>query len=374
MDTKKGLDLAAGRLTRTPGPRGNPRSGRPKRISSYGAERLGISAEAGPAPANASQPPSPLSEKPPDPTAASLEPARWRPRLGDLRALGKYGRRPWVLTAALGAVAAVALAWLLWGGAEDDATPPRAIAQTRRPSPAAAVIASRPTTREARTAGDDSRAESQPAPSSRAASRPTQPKSGTDPLTAGVSSFLGWFRAAGVRAAREDRALARLVGERPSGVSGSGRGPAAPTTSQPAEVAAGPGETAALPDGDGPSAGPGGDGSGVQGQAPGAPPALLYQPCPPGFSFTGAIHQPTGVFANINGRFVRVGDTVQGAKVVKIGRSSVEMELKGRRFVVGFGTGPPRRVERDEADGDKQSPDEPPAGEKDANAPGEKSD
>jgi len=101
---------------------------------------------------------------------------------------------------------------------------------------------------------------------------------------------------------------------------------------------------------------------------------LLYQPCPPGFSFTGAIHQPTGVFANINGRFVRVGDTVQGAKVVKIGRSSVEMELKGRRFVVGFGTGPPRRVERDEADGDKQSPDEPPAGEKDANAPGEKSD
>jgi len=340
MDTKKGLDLAAGRLARIPAPSGKPRAGRPRAAGSYGTERLGITAKA--------DPPAPR-EKGLAPAPSPPQPARWRDRLGDLRALGKYARRPWVWAAALGTVAAVTLACLLSGGAEEGTTPLRAVAQVRRPSPAAAASTKGPAARQAPADADDGRAESQPAPPGAAASTPARRRPGADPVTEGVSSFLRWVGEAGARAARQRRAPERIDVQAPDA--------AARSQGSPAEPAA-----------------RGEDASTAKGQAAPAPPVVQYGPCPPGFRFTGAIRQPTGVFANVNGKFVRVGGTVSGAKVIKIGRSSVEMERDGRRFIVGFGTGPRRRVERDEADAAEQDANEPPAPEKDANTPAKKPD
>jgi hypothetical protein len=349
MDTKKGLDLAAGRLARIPGPSGKPRAGRPKAAGSYGTERLGITAKADPPAAEAPLPPPAPREKGLTPAPSPPQPARWRDRLGDLRALGKYARRPWVWAVALGTVAAVTLACFLPGGADEGTTPLRAVAQVRRPSPAAAASTNEPAARQAAADADDGRAENQPAPPGAAASSPAQRSPGADPVTEGVSSFLRWVGAAGARAARQRRAAERIDVEAPDAAARSQRSPAAP--------AAG-----------------GEDASTAKGQAPPAPAAVQYGPCPPGFRFTGAIRQPTGVFANINGRFVRVGGTVSGAKVIKIGRSSVEMERDGRRFIVGFGTGPRRRVEPDEADAAERDANEPPAPEEDANTPAKKPD
>jgi hypothetical protein len=42
------------------------------------------------------------------------------------------------------------------------------------------------------------------------------------------------------------------------------------------------------------------------------------------------------MFANINGRFVRVGGKVGGAVVVEITASSAVLEQEGKRFIVGF--------------------------------------
>jgi hypothetical protein len=56
---------------------------------------------------------------------------------------------------------------------------------------------------------------------------------------------------------------------------------------------------------------------------------------------SGIVQQPGQSFASINGRFVRVGQSVEGAKVVKIERYAVEMELDGERFRLTFGAGPP---------------------------------
>jgi len=49
-----------------------------------------------------------------------------------------------------------------------------------------------------------------------------------------------------------------------------------------------------------------------------------------GFRLTGII----GRVAMINGKTVQVGDTVNGAKVVKISGMKVELESGGRRFTL----------------------------------------
>jgi len=45
---------------------------------------------------------------------------------------------------------------------------------------------------------------------------------------------------------------------------------------------------------------------------------------------------PNGGLAIINGRPVREGETVAGAKVVRIGNRTVEVEINGRRATVGM--------------------------------------
>jgi hypothetical protein len=56
----------------------------------------------------------------------------------------------------------------------------------------------------------------------------------------------------------------------------------------------------------------------------------------PGFRISGIMGGPKVDVAIINGRPVSKGQTVNGAKVVKVGRREVEMEKDGRRFTVGM--------------------------------------
>jgi len=58
---------------------------------------------------------------------------------------------------------------------------------------------------------------------------------------------------------------------------------------------------------------------------------------PPGLQLTSIVKLSRGAAANINGRFLHVGDTIDDAKLISIGKFTVEMELKGERFILGFG-------------------------------------
>jgi hypothetical protein len=76
--------------------------------------------------------------------------------------------------------------------------------------------------------------------------------------------------------------------------------------------------------------------------------------CPPGIRCTGVFQQPTGSIATINGRFLRVGDRANGAKVVRISPMSVEMELDGKRFLVAITPARVRPVRGDEGEGEEE--------------------
>jgi len=52
------------------------------------------------------------------------------------------------------------------------------------------------------------------------------------------------------------------------------------------------------------------------------------------FKLSGIMRGPDGTVAIINGRYVRVGQTVSGAKVVNIGHHSVELEADGQRLII----------------------------------------
>ncbi len=87
----------------------------------------------------------------------------------------------------------------------------------------------------------------------------------------------------------------------------------------------------------------------ITGAADPAPPSPKEQPDaadtsepdrrhrPPGFSVSGIMSSSTDTGAVVNGQWVRVGDTVSGAKVISILPSAVELELDGERFTVGLG-------------------------------------
>jgi hypothetical protein len=63
-----------------------------------------------------------------------------------------------------------------------------------------------------------------------------------------------------------------------------------------------------------------------------------FRVAPPGISVSGIIQGPEGPVAMINNRIVVVGDTVNKHKVVRIGKTSVELERDGKRFLVGIST------------------------------------
>lgn len=69
-------------------------------------------------------------------------------------------------------------------------------------------------------------------------------------------------------------------------------------------------------------------------------PARRYTSCPPGLRLNGVLRRPGGGIADINGRAVAIGQTVNGAKLLAIREFGVEMELKGEYFILGFSSGP----------------------------------
>ncbi len=86
-----------------------------------------------------------------------------------------------------------------------------------------------------------------------------------------------------------------------------------------------------------------------------------YIACPSGFRCAGIVEVPEGKLANINGKFLAVGDTINGAEVVEIRGFVVEMALDGKRFLLGSsarpaGTGGDERP--DEEEEDESVPDE----------------
>ncbi len=73
-------------------------------------------------------------------------------------------------------------------------------------------------------------------------------------------------------------------------------------------------------------------------------PIIAVAPAWLGFKLSGIMRGPKGRTAFINNRPVRVGQTINDAKVVHIGDFSVEVELKGRRYLVGISSPPSERA------------------------------
>ena len=64
--------------------------------------------------------------------------------------------------------------------------------------------------------------------------------------------------------------------------------------------------------------------------------ASTPRPTPVPFVLTAIAEQDGHPVAVINDRIVRVGDALQGARVLRIGEGEVELEADGRRFTLGF--------------------------------------
>ncbi|HUS92693.1 MAG TPA: hypothetical protein VM695_12625 [Phycisphaerae bacterium] len=421
MDTKKGLDLAAGRLSQRPAA---GRNGRPKKATSYGKERLGItaineSAEAPEPPATAPAPdllkppaaaiidlceesPSPPLQLGRAPSAAVRTSLTNLGRLAANRTRAEASRRPakesrlppwllrymdrpkWWVAPAGGLGILVLLAWVcLSGGDGTTATAPR----TAQAAPTPPAISAAPGSPPGRPGPQPSRVVVVPSRPGRgpqagfvrtdadndAPWRPAPPAAVDDPFDQASpppqttqpakpkpNPFYPWIEVARrLQESRPHRPATLPAAEPQDPPTPAGNAaprprevrlpPRPPKAATPAKVApatkpapAAPAEPASKP------------------AAPG------YVPCPSGFWFTGVVQQPTGLFANINDRFVKVGGVVNGAKVIRIDKSSVEMEREGMRFFVSFGTGksgPPAAEDQDddrpstEADDDERPED-----------------
>jgi len=72
--------------------------------------------------------------------------------------------------------------------------------------------------------------------------------------------------------------------------------------------------------------------------APTPPPAKREEPKPqpklPDLKLSGVLVSPGGGTAIINGRFLAVGNTIEGARIVKITKYVVTLEMNGRRFTL----------------------------------------
>jgi len=333
MDTNKSLDLAAGRLAKVSTGHGPPRP-RPERASSYGASRLGITpdrqhqegeaVEVAPAITAPPARPAPTEAKParPRPLARRLDPA---PELvavtgvmGRLRSLNLGNLRVWVrrpgVLAAAGTMAAVAVAWFAFSGGPESPLGPQT------PARAHGAVAPASPARPARLA--EAKPEPVPVAPKPVVGEPAKPNpvalDGPAPPVQQLTARQGLRLSA-----RTASLLSSWLKEAREALPH----PAAPTPATKPRQPPKP-EKNTVP----------------------TPPTYTYVPCPPGFRFTGAVQHPDGAFADINGRFVRVGGKVSGARVVKINGSSAVMEREGKRFVVSFGMGTPAPPRQDDGD------------------------
>jgi hypothetical protein len=365
MSTKKGLDLAAGRLTDIAAGPPSSRPSRTKKASAYSRKRLGITSdkEADAAQRAKPAPPSPeedrrsTEEDRPTPLLQERAAARARHREaaakgqfdwlmqeeasqedagaspGDESLFRKIVRRPKALAAGAGTVLAVSLL-LVWGLSGSDEPDPQAPSATRTPRPARPRPPSPKRPAPAR-GNQDARAPTRtnrtPSPAPAVAAARPKPEPGK--IRVG---------AANVRPPVAGRPSAKPA-PRPKAANpllatiASLLNRAKPQPDPSAVTRKSPGATSpAKPAGSGKAAKP------PSGRQP-----WQYMSCPPGIRCTGVFQQPTGSIATINGRFLRVGDRANGAKVVRISPMSVEMELDGKRFLVAIS---PERVRPDRSD------------------------
>ena len=80
---------------------------------------------------------------------------------------------------------------------------------------------------------------------------------------------------------------------------------------------------------------------GSETRPPGPPPTQAAAPPPvapvqPTFMLQAVTEQDGHPVAIVNGQLVRVGDTIEGAEVVRIDAQAVELTKDGRRIVVSF--------------------------------------
>ena len=328
MSSNKGLDFVAGRLGNVAEPNAPSPAGSPKKSSSYCAERLGITLEAQPdraeqpPPAVDQTPPAPVTSHGPPPTPAGdplptprAEPAwlRWTAVLPER--IRPFAQQPKFLAAAVGLVAAGVLACLFLGGGDAPPNGPEGPSPAAKPSPIAprSAAAAKPAAPDRPIGGNEATPREDRPVAATGNARPTfSPKATAKAVKSGAASLMGWFKTAG------DRVKQRP----PAAIADAAVGPT------PAPAADEDGPASEVPPKGEPDSPPEVE----------APPALEYIACPAGIRFAGVIQQPDGARANINGRFVRVGSKVGNATVVSIHPTSVEMELNGKRFFVGFGS------------------------------------
>ncbi|MDY7009633.1 MAG: hypothetical protein SVV80_02635 [Planctomycetota bacterium] len=74
-----------------------------------------------------------------------------------------------------------------------------------------------------------------------------------------------------------------------------------------------------------------------------------------GIELGGIMRGSDGNFAIINKRFVRVGQTVNNAKIIRIGDHSVEIELKGKRYLIGISSSRQSRTSQETYSRDESS-------------------
>jgi len=302
MKNQENKDLVAGRLGDISQSRRQPRRSVTQDGGNNGAQRLGITSGPEAEPARpASQQPSPQEIRRPDLNQLAARRAEDGPKPVEATGLSgainkarfwKYGRKGWLSAGALVGILAIALIWAVRLGDNGEPSVPQSV------SAAPAAAGKTPTT-----------------PPQPDRSRTDQLKTGEDKPPGPVEFVPPAETPEAPPKPRHTNAAATLEGPQPE-----------PKTSPKDNE-----QPPAVP----PDAGH--DNQTVTKTIlPPKKPSRHYITCPAGFKLTGIVQLPTGRFANINGSYVKTGQTVNGAKITKIGVFSVEMELKGERFVIGI--------------------------------------
>jgi hypothetical protein len=386
MEKKKAQDLVSGRLNGDPSRKARSRD---RRKSTYGTGRLGITAADDAEPTEAKPPaaePAEKAEKRVDPRLAALSslkrqaqrlqsaspplagaprpPAHGAPSPAPVTSrpagtatqahalqppsggLAKYNPRVVVSVAAAIGVGVIALVWILASSfGSDKPSPPVAAAQ----NPGAPARPAPPAPRRP----DRYPSSTRQRPGPHATTRPGADGATTPAPVGKTNSLLRWARL--LSGARGSQAK---VGSPPAPgtPTGTTRRPVVPSRGKPAPTSPRPKPPATTK----PAAGK------TRDTSPTKP--WQYGPCPPGITLTGIVHQSGEFRAGINGRFVRVGDVVRGAKVLRITPLNVEMERDGIRFLVGFSrpTRPSWHDDPDSGEGEDEDSDEADAGDDDS--------
>ncbi len=334
MDKQKTIDIT-GRLGR-PSPAGRATAQHARSEGThYGKDRLGISTDEVDAPAPAPARPA-LQPYTPDmcPTSAqrqTVPTGQQDDTHSDLAAVpagnARPGRKRIVVLLVAGAVV-LGAAWGLWswlGGS--SSTPRRAAAAPARPaapaspvappkpaSPAAVKIAPKPPT---------------PAPAVRPPSPPR-------PAPRRAKAWLAPSRRPGATPKPRPGVLppARPApGERPK-----------PATVKPPKPPKGDAPPKASDDAPAPK--------------PPGKPGKRFRPAPAGLTLGGVASFGDQKFADINGKLLTVGDTINGATLVTVGDMHVEMEIDGEYFHVEVG-GASTPNGQEGTDTSEKTPDEP---------------